>query len=117
MDLHGLLLYNTSAAAQSASSSWNGWTQCIFDIAIGNLDICFGAYDTSERRSMMGRAVALHNDDILLLGIINDKGLNFLEVMWAPFMPFAPSLWLLIIGISLFMGCSIQMMASEKSAS
>jgi len=117
MDLDDMIYYDISPAAKNASASYNSWTQCILDVSLGNLDLCFNAYETLQRRAVFSHPTLMVTDEMFLVGIEKeDTAFDLLPTLWAPFRPFDPLLWLLIMGVSLSTGLALQFFAANRPA-
>ena len=89
----------------SPSSSF---TACVHDVAIGNVDMCWGNFwPTASRRQIASFTGALYLDSFYVIVHQSTRTLSFTDAIVQPFAPFTPSLWALlfttlgVVGISL----------------
>jgi len=78
--------------------SW--YTGCVYDIALGNLDMCIGDWYFTPVRARFGVSfIAVYTEDIKLIVHANyDAHDAVWDMMQIPLAPFSPRLWALLVG-------------------
>jgi hypothetical protein len=81
----------------------NAYTACVYDIALGSIDLCVGVcFDTPIRRNMrVPFSSTVYSETFHLVAPTGSKE-NLGQMLWKPFSPFAPELWLCIIVVIAF---------------
>uniref|UniRef100_A0A7S0YRR6 Ionotropic glutamate receptor C-terminal domain-containing protein n=1 Tax=Hemiselmis tepida TaxID=464990 RepID=A0A7S0YRR6_9CRYP len=98
----------TAAARKLHSSSY---TACVYDVIVGNFDVCLGDFwITPARLDMMSQqpgqpaqfVIPYREDKIYLVAPSIENVESFADLLEKPFLPFKPDLWGLVIGFTIF---------------
>eukprot|EP00419_Tripos_fusus_P037750 CAMPEP_0172784578 /NCGR_PEP_ID=MMETSP1074-20121228/205011_1 /TAXON_ID=2916 /ORGANISM="Ceratium fusus, Strain PA161109" /LENGTH=519 /DNA_ID=CAMNT_0013621581 /DNA_START=180 /DNA_END=1740 /DNA_ORIENTATION=+ len=94
--------YRNLSNASTTRHPESNFTACVHDIAIGNLDFCFGDFwQTAKRIKMCVPFAPIYSENVILVvrSDGNQGGFNLLKELRTPFAPFSLELWVLIISV------------------
>jgi len=91
----------------------SGYTACVHEVAIGNVDMCWANFwPTAARRLLSSFSGALYYDHFIAVTLITSGTSGFWDSLSKPFSPFSVGLWALIFGVFGFVG--LVLMAKEE---
>jgi len=94
--------YRNLSNASTTRHPESNFTACVHDIAIGNLDFCFGDFwQTAKRIKMCVPFAPIYSENVILVvrSDGNQGGFNLLKELRTPFAPFSLELWVLILSV------------------
>jgi len=80
----------------------NYWTACVFDVAVGNADMCIGDFWVTPKRMNLANFLTPFDNDNFFLVAPRDSQEPIEAVLKKPFLPFHGSLWLVIVCFLVF---------------
>jgi len=91
--------------SEKSMSKYNStFSQCVHDVAIGELDLCIGPFwITSERALQTPFTNSLFNDEFFLVVPTQKENKSFFDLLATPFLPFENDAWFLIIAATIYM--------------
>jgi len=100
-----MIYQNLSAAARN--TYLNAYTSCVYDIALGNIDLCLGVcFDTPRRRDLQVPFSSTIFSVTFHLVVPGNQTSPLMNSIVKPFTPFTPGLWMCIALVILFAGVS-----------
>jgi len=105
MNEHDVKYRNLSTAALDAYP--NDFTSCVYDIALGSIDMCLGVcFDTPLRRDLRVPFSSTIFSETFQLVVPSDQASRLMNSVAKPFAPFTPALWFCIVLVIVFAGLS-----------
>ena len=87
--------------SRGSSDETNAWTACVYDTALGYLDVCAGGFwDTATRRVYANMGPPVFMSSFGMYAAVKPAP-SFLDDMLRPLVPFSPLAWLLIMAVSM----------------
>jgi len=100
------IVYRNLSAAALAEYD-NDYTSCVYDIALGSIDLCLGVcFDTPLRRDLRVPFSSTIFSETFHLVVPSNQSSRIIDSVAKPFSPFTPRLWLCIALVILFAGVS-----------
>jgi len=95
----------------NASSAWSpdsSYTACVYDVGVGNADLCVSNFLVFAKRLRLTPFYApMWNNEYFLILRREHKALTFYEAMARPFRPFSPWLWVAIALLFSYVGITL----------
>eukprot|EP01013_Petalomonas_cantuscygni_P023323 TRINITY_DN44749_c0_g1_i1.p1 TRINITY_DN44749_c0_g1~~TRINITY_DN44749_c0_g1_i1.p1 ORF type:complete len:768 (-),score=102.43 TRINITY_DN44749_c0_g1_i1:2694-4997(-) len=104
------LQYRCVSASSEARFPGDSFTACVYDVAIGDVDICVGPFWVTEERIGISRFSApVAMDTIYLIVDTNQQAPSLWTKALLPFAPFSGPLWAMIVGVVLLVAMAMDL--------
>ena len=114
---HGVPWEEVERSPRAAEYSPSSFSQCVYEVALGNADIAFmNALVTTDRRALSVFSGPIMNDEYFLVIKREKQELSFAEAIARPFRPFSTDLWLTVIVVLSIAGISLSYEGTHQGA-